>query len=106
MLGLPLIEAFCQRVRVPNDCKELALLASQFHQQVHKAFELRSVTVQKLFDGIDLWRRPERLELLLTCCIADLRGRTGFENADYPQAGYLRQLAKAARSVGSIRPSR
>ncbi len=99
MLGLPLIETLCQRVRVPNDCKELALLASQFHQQVHKAFELRSVTVQKLFDGIDLWRRPERLELLLTCCMADLRGRTGFENADYPQADYLRALAKAARGI-------
>jgi tRNA nucleotidyltransferase (CCA-adding enzyme) len=52
-----------------------------------------------LFDGIDLWRRPERLELLLTCCIADLRGRTGFEQALYPQADYLRALAKAARGV-------
>lgn len=99
MLGLPLIEQLCKRLRVPNDCKELALLASQYHQQIHKAPELRPVTVQKLFDGIDLWRRPERLELLLTCCIADLRGRTGFEQALYPQADYLRALAKTARSV-------
>ncbi len=99
MLGLPLIEQLCQRLRVPNDCKELALLASQYHQQIHNIRELRPVTVQKLFDGIDLWRRPERLELLLTCCIADLRGRTGFEQATYPQADYLRALAKAARAV-------
>ncbi len=98
-LGLPRINELCQRLRVPNDCKELALLASEYHQLIHKARELRPVTVQKLFDGIDLWRKPERLELLLTCCIADLRGRTGFEQADYPQADYLRALAKAARSV-------
>ncbi len=98
-LGLPRINELCQRLRIPNDCKELALLASEYHQLIHKARELRPVTVQKLFDGIDLWRRPERLELLLTCCMADLRGRTGFEQADYPQADYLRVLAKAARSV-------
>lgn len=98
-LGLPRINELCQRLRVPNDCKELALLASEYHQLIHKARELRPVTVQKLFDGIDLWRKPERLELLLTCCMADLRGRTGFEQADYPQADYLRALAKAARSV-------
>lgn len=98
-LGLPRINELCQRLRIPNDCKELALLASEYHQLIHKARELRPVTVQKLFDGIDLWRKPERLELLLTCCMADLRGRTGFEQADYPQADYLRALAKAARSV-------
>jgi tRNA nucleotidyltransferase (CCA-adding enzyme) len=98
-LGLPRINELCQRLRIPNDCKDLALLASEYHQLIHKAFELRPVTLQKLFDGIDLWRKPERLELLLTCCMADLRGRTGFEQADYPQADYLRTLATAARRV-------
>ena len=97
--GLPVIEAFCQRLRVPNDCRDLALLACQYHQLIHKAFELRAVTVQKLFDGIDLWRRPERLEALLIACTADLRGRTGFEAAEYRQAAYLQQLADAARAV-------
>ena len=99
LLGLPIIEQICQRLRIPNDCKELALLASQYHQLIHKAAELRAVTIQKLFDGIDLWRRPERLELLLLCCLADLRGRTGFEQAAYPQADYLRLLAQAARGI-------
>jgi tRNA nucleotidyltransferase (CCA-adding enzyme) len=98
-LGLPRINELCQRLRIPNDCKDLALLASEYHQLIHKALELRPVTLQKLFDGIDLWRKPERLELLLICCMADLRGRTGFEQADYPQAEYLRTLATAARRV-------
>lgn len=97
--GLAVIDTFCQRLRVPNDCRDLALLACQYHQLIHKAFELRPVTVQKLFDGIDLWRRPERLEALLIACTADLRGRTGFESAEYRQAAYLQQLADAARAV-------
>ena len=97
--GLPLIEAMCQRLRIPNDCRDLALLACEYHQLVHKAQELRAVTILKLFDGIDLWRKPDRLELLLTCCIADLRGRTGFEHNEYPQADYLKALATAARAV-------
>ncbi len=97
--GLPLIETLCQRLRVPNDCRDLALLACEYHQLVHKCQELRPVTLLKLFDGIDLWRRPERLELLLTCCIADLRGRTGFETANYPQADYLRAMAQQARAI-------
>lgn len=97
--GLAPIKTLCQRLRVPNDCRDLALLACEFHQLLHKCLELRSTTLLKLFDGIDLWRKPERLESLLTVGTADLRGRTGFELADYPQADFLRQLAHAARAV-------
>lgn len=97
--GLTPIKTLCQRLRVPNDCRDLALLACEYHQLLHKCMELRASTLVKLFDGIDLWRKPERLDALLTIGTADLRGRTGFEHADYPQADYLRQLAHAARAI-------
>lgn len=97
--GLPLIKQLSERLRVPNDCRDLALLVCEFHQIIHRAGELKSGTVLKLFNAIDVWRKPERLEAILLCCTADLRGRTGFEQASYPQAAYLRQLANAARSV-------
>uniref|UniRef100_UPI003561B5CB multifunctional CCA addition/repair protein n=1 Tax=Arsukibacterium sp. TaxID=1977258 RepID=UPI003561B5CB len=97
--GLKLIEQLCQRLRVPNDCRELALLVCEYHQLVHKARELKPATVLKLFNGIDLWRKPQRLADILCCCQADLRGRTGFEQADYPQARYLQHLAQAANAV-------
>ncbi|OYW91226.1 MAG: hypothetical protein B7Z18_09965, partial [Alishewanella sp. 32-51-5] len=51
------------------------------------------------FNAIDLWRKPERLNDILLCCTADLRGRTGFEQAEYAQATYLQQLAEAALKV-------
>lgn len=99
--GLPLIKQLCQRLKVPNDCRDLALLVCEYHQLVHRACELKSSTVLKLFDAIDLWRKPQRLEAILLCCTADLRGRTGFEQADYPQASYLQTLATAARSISA-----
>jgi tRNA nucleotidyltransferase (CCA-adding enzyme) len=99
--GLPLIKQLCERLRVPNDCRELALRVCEYHQLVHRARELKSSTVLKLFEAIDLWRKPERLDAILLCCTADLRGRTGFEQADYPQASYLQALATAARSTNA-----
>lgn len=99
--GLKLIEALCQRLRVPNDCKDLALLVCQYHQIIHQAFELKPATVLKMFNNIDLWRKPERLHAILLACTADMRGRTGFEQADYPQADYLTYLAEAARQVNA-----
>lgn len=99
--GLKPIQELCQRLRVPNECRDLALLVCEFHQLVHRAQELKSRTVLKLFDAIDLWRKPERLTAILQCCIADLRGRTGFEQASYPQAEYLQALAAAALQVNA-----
>lgn len=97
--GLPLIRQLCVRLKVPNDCRDLALLVCQYHQLIHRATELKASTVLKLFDGIDLWRKPERLDAIIRCCIADLRGRTGFEKAEYPAEQLLPKLAAAAQAV-------
>jgi tRNA nucleotidyltransferase (CCA-adding enzyme) len=97
--GLGLIKQLCQRLRVPNDCKELALLVSDQHQNIHNAFALKASTVNSLFDKGDFWRKPERLEKLLQVCKADLRGRTGFENDPYPQANYLHACFELAKRI-------
>ncbi len=98
-LGLEAIKAFCERLRVPNEYRDLALLMSEFHTHTHKAFELKPTTINGLFDRLDVWRKPVRLEQFLTCCTADMRGRTGFENAEYNQTDYLRVMYKAASAV-------
>jgi tRNA nucleotidyltransferase (CCA-adding enzyme) len=99
--GLPLIKQLCARLRVPNDCRDLALLVCEYHQIIHRARELKSSTVLKLFNAIDLWRKPQQLQAVLLSCKADLRGRTGFEQASYPQADYLQTLADAARQISA-----
>ena len=97
--GLALIKALCERIRVPNEYRDLALLVSDQHQNIHQAFELRPQTLIKLFDKADLWRKPQRLTQLLIACEADIRGRTGFEQRDYPQAQYLKNCFDTALNV-------
>lgn len=97
--GLPIIKKLCERLRVPNEYRDLALLVSDQHQNVHQAFELRAETIVKVFDKADFWRKPERLNQLLLACIADMRGRTGFEHQAYPQSDYLNACFLAANNV-------
>jgi tRNA nucleotidyltransferase (CCA-adding enzyme) len=97
--GVELVSSLSQRLRVPGECRDLALLAARYHGDIHRAGDLRAETVIRLFQSTDAWRRPERFEHLLQACATDARGRAGHENDDYPQAGYLLELLAAARAV-------
>jgi tRNA nucleotidyltransferase (CCA-adding enzyme) len=97
--GVPLIEALCARLKAPNDYRELAILAARYHTHVHRARELKPVTVLGLLESCDAFRRPERFAELLLACEADARGRTGKEHDPYPQAAYLAAARAAAASV-------
>lgn len=98
-LGLVPARRLCERLRVPRAWRELALLVTQWHLHVHRAFELRAPTLVKLLEAADAFRRPQRLDALLTACEADARGREGLVDRDYPQAAYVRRAADAARAV-------
>ena len=97
--GLPLVKAVNERLRVPNDCAELALFVTEFHLVMHTALELQPKTLLKLFDRIDVWRKPQRFEQFLLACECDARGRAGFEDRDYPQLEYLRGALRAAVAI-------
>ena len=97
--GLKLIEAVNQRFKAPRDCQELALLVGEFHTHGHRALELKPSTLLELLQRFDVYRRPQRFEEFVTACEMDARGRLGLEDRAYPQAGYLRGAAEAARKV-------
>ena len=97
--GLASVNSLCKRIKAPNECRELALLMSEYHTHVHKAFELKPATVLKVLNHCDVWRKPQRFADLLLCCEADARGRTGFENRDYPNASYFWQAYQTALQV-------
>lgn len=97
--GVPLVEALCQRLKVPTRHKELALAVTRFHLLCHTATQLRPATLLKLMRRLDALRRPERLESFLLSCEADARGRTGFEKRDYPAAPWLRTVAQRLRDT-------
>lgn len=96
-----LIQALCDRMPVPRSCRDLGLLAAEFHTHCHRVSELRDDTVVKVLEKTDAFRRPERFAQFLDACEADARGRTRFEDCDYPQASVMQQLHAAAASVDS-----
>jgi tRNA nucleotidyltransferase (CCA-adding enzyme) len=98
-LGVPLIEALCDRLKVPNTHRELAILAARYHTLVHRAAELKPATLLGLLENCDAFRRPERFAQLLLACEADARGRTGREQEPYPQAAYLQGALAAAAAA-------
>ncbi|MGB7803342.1 multifunctional CCA addition/repair protein [Buttiauxella sp.] len=97
--GVKLVEQLCQRMRVPNDIRDLAKLVAEYHDLIHTFPILQPKTIIKLFDAIDAWRKPQRVEQVALTSEADARGRTGFEASDYPQGRLLRAAWIAAQSV-------
>ncbi len=98
-LGVPLIKRVTERLRVPNQYAAIARLTSEYHTQCHRAAELRAATILKLLEALDAFRRPEQMSQFLLACEADARGRTGFEDINYPQADLLRKSLAAAQTV-------
>jgi len=97
--GCKLIRKIAERLPVPNACRDLALLAAEYHTHCHRALELRARTLLKVLEGTDAFRRPQRFEQFLITCEADARGRGGLEDRLYPQADYLRGALAAAAAV-------
>lgn len=99
--SLPPIQQLCKRLRVPNDYRDLSLLAAQYHSHCHRAAELRPKTLLDTLQALDAFRRPQRFEEFLLTCTADSRGRLGFENKDYPQAQMFRDAHSTALSINA-----
>lgn len=97
--GVRIVEAMCNRLRIPNAYRELGVLVSRYHLHMHKVAELRPKTILDLLESIDAFRRPGRFNQFLLACEADARGRKGFEHRDYPQPEYLRRAREVAANV-------
>ncbi len=97
--GLALVRRVCERLRAPNQHRDLALHVCEFHLLVHRARELRGKTLLKLLRATGALRQPERFRAFLLACEADARGRTGMEDRPYPQAAYLQRALALAQAV-------
>ncbi len=97
--SVALVRALSERIRVPADCRDLAIAVARDHGNAHRALELRPATVVELLERVDAFRRPTRFEEFLQACECDFRGRPGWEEKPYPSADYLRLALCAAQSV-------
>ena len=97
--SVALVRAVCERFRVPNEFRDLAVLVARYHAHCHRAAELRDDTLLETLEALDAFRRPERVEAFVLACEADARGRTGYEDRLYPQADIFRNAFNAARAI-------
>ncbi len=101
--GAELVKKFCQRLKVPNQFRDLAVITAKFHLHIHRIDELKPATLLRVMEAIDAFRRPQRVDDFLLACEADARGRKGMENNAYPQADIFRKALAAATAV-NIQP--
>lgn len=97
--GVPRVEAFAARLRLPNAQRELAVVVTREHLIVHRAEELRPQTLLQLLERLHAFQRGDFFESCLHACLCDARGRLGLEQTDYPPPAFLREAAAIARAV-------
>ncbi|MGV3655045.1 MAG: multifunctional CCA addition/repair protein [Noviherbaspirillum sp.] len=97
--SVELVGQVCRRLKIPNDCRDLALMAAREHGNVGRALELRPATMVSLFERCDAFRKPQRFVDMLHVSECDHRGRAGFEERPFPQAARLEAALAAARAV-------
>lgn len=99
--SVTLVEAVAKRLKLPNEVKDLALMTAREHGNVGRAQEMRANTIVKLFERCDAFRKPARFVAMLEASECDARGRTGFEDAPFPQAALLQHALAAAQAVNA-----
>jgi tRNA nucleotidyltransferase (CCA-adding enzyme) len=96
-----LARAVAARLRVPNDCRELADAVAREHGNVHGCLRLGAEALLRLLERCDALRRPQRFADLLLACECDARGRSGLAERPYPQRARLERALAAALGVDS-----
>jgi tRNA nucleotidyltransferase (CCA-adding enzyme) len=88
------VESVSSRLKVPSECRDLALLAARHANSIADATELDAGALLELFNAVDLWRRPERFVELIAAALA------GESDAEAARARLERARA-AAMSVNA-----
>jgi tRNA nucleotidyltransferase (CCA-adding enzyme) len=97
--SVALLRALAARLRVPNDCRELAEVVAREHGNVHRSTTLAATALLRLLERCDALRQPQRFERVLLACECDARGRAGYADSPYAPAPRLRAALAAALAV-------
>lgn len=94
-LDVQLATQVCKRLKVPNECRDLAQMTAREHGNVSRALALSADTIVTLFERCDAFRKPERFAQMLQACECDARGHQD------PQRPHLLRALEAARGVNA-----
>lgn len=96
MLGVQPIEAVCKRLKVPNECRDLALMTAREQATILRAHELDAESIVTLFERSDAFRKPERFAQMLLAAECD-----ALEARPMAQRSRLAHALAAARAVNA-----
>lgn len=99
--SVTLVEALCERLKIPGEVRDLAVMTAREHGNVGRALEMRADTLVKMLERCDAFRKPARFMDLLLASECDARGRTGFEERPFPQRAFLQTVLAAAQSIAA-----
>lgn len=99
--GIDLVKQLCERLRVPTDCRDLAVMTARDHGNVGRSMEMRPATLQDMLERNDAFRKPERFLAMLSAARCDCFGRSGLVDIQFPQQDYLTQILHAALAVNA-----
>jgi tRNA nucleotidyltransferase (CCA-adding enzyme) len=97
--SVDLLLPVCERLRVPTECKELAVVVAKEHGNIHRSDELDAKATLKLLERCDAIRKPQRFTQVLQACECDARGRLGLQDQPYRPAQRLAQALQAVLAV-------
>ena len=96
---IQLVKDVCKRLRVPNECKELAQIVAKFNGKLHQVLQMKPTALLNFLVELDAIRQPERFKDFLRACESDARVRAGSENHAIPAADLLQNALAAAIEV-------
>ncbi len=91
--GKSIAASFSNRLKVPKKYRDMGVKTAEFHSHIHRIEELKPKTILKLFKAFGVHKDLSLFTQFVESCIADSRGRLGFENVEYPQAKQALKLA-------------
>ena len=69
--GVMLIRMLCERLRIPVDYRNIAVLVARYHLKIHRIKAASAVTLVQTLLQVDAFRRGMLFEKLLLACEAD-----------------------------------
>jgi tRNA nucleotidyltransferase (CCA-adding enzyme) len=93
------LRSVCERLRVPSECRDAALLALRHADEVRRIDQPDAEAQLAVLEGSDAFRRPGRLKVIAEVCQCEVFGERGWVETPYPPALALEQALAAARTV-------
>lgn len=98
--GVPVVESFCRRLKMPRHFERVAVKATRYHGHVHLAAVMTPKAFRKAFEGMSGLHQFSDIEIVARVARSDERGRIYRRTAAYVAAD---QFLSVMRAIGSVR---